>query len=93
MAAATALAQFRQDFTHQFRTVDITLTLITRAMDLAETHALRGDDAVQYAAAVIVHTYRQTLQMPLLTMVSADDALNTASAAEGLVVDEPHTHP
>jgi predicted nucleic acid-binding protein len=93
MAAATALAQFRQDFTHQFRTVDITPTLITRAMDLAETHALRGDDAVQCAAAVIVHTYRQTLQMPLLTMVSADDALNTASAAEGLVVDEPHTHP
>jgi hypothetical protein len=92
-AAATALMQFRHDFTHQYRTVDITPSLITRAMGLAETHALRGYDAVQCAAALVVHTYRQALGMPLLTLVSADDALNTAAAAEGLLVDDPNAHP
>jgi hypothetical protein len=92
-AAATALTQFRQDFTQQYRAVDITPTLITRAMGLAETHALRGYDAVQCAAALVVHAYRQALEMPTLTLVSADDALNTAAAAEGLLVDDPNAHP
>lgn len=83
-AAATALTQFRHDFTHQYHKVDITPTLLTRAMALAETHALRGYDAVQCAAAVVIHTQRQALGMPPLTLVSADAALNTAAAAEGL---------
>ena len=63
-AAATALAQFRHDFAHQYYTVDITPTLIVRAMALVETHVLRGYDAVQCAAAVVVHTERQALGMP-----------------------------
>jgi hypothetical protein len=61
------LTQFRHDFAHQYHTVDITNTLIVRAMALAETHALRGYDAVQCAAALVVHTYRQALGMPILT--------------------------
>jgi hypothetical protein len=92
-AAPTALTQFRHDFAHQYHLVDITPTLLARAMALAETHALRGYDAVQCAAALVVHTYRQILQMPALTLVSADDALNTAAAVEGLLVDDPNTHP
>lgn len=92
-ALATAMAQFRHDFAQQYHAVDITPTLITRAMGLAETHALRGYDAVQCAAALVVHTYRQALGMPALTLVSADDALNTAAAAEGLLVDDPNAHP
>ena len=87
------MAQFRHDFAQQYHAVDITPTLITRAMGLAETHALRGYDAVQCAAALVVHTYRQALEMPALTLVSADDALNTAAAAEGLLVDDPNVHP
>ena len=91
--AATALAQFRHDFAHQYHTVDITSALIARAMALAETHALRGYDAVQCAAALSIHTHRQTLGMPSLTLVSADVALNTAATAEGLRVDNPNAHP
>jgi predicted nucleic acid-binding protein len=91
--AATALVQFRHDFAHQYHTVDITSTLIARAMALAETHALRGYDAVQCAAALVIHSYRQTLGIPLLTLVSADAALNTSAAAEGLQVDNPNAHP
>lgn len=92
-AAATTLTQFRHDFARQYHTIDITDTLIARAMALAETHALRGYDAVQCAAALVVHTYRQALGMPILTLVSADAALNTAAAAGGLLVADPNTHP
>lgn len=92
-AAATALAQFRHDFAHQYHTVAITPTLIARAMALAETYALRGYDAVQCAAAVVVHTERLMLGLLPLTLVSADAVLNTAAAAEGLLVEDPNTHP
>ncbi len=73
--------------------MDITPTLIARAMALAEIHALRGYDAVRCAAAVVVHTERQALDMPSLTLVSADVALNTAAVAEGLLVEDPNAHP
>lgn len=91
--AAMALAQFRHDLTHQYHTVAMTPTLLARAMALAETHALRGYDAVQCATAVLVHTERVALGMPPLTLVSADTALNTAAAAEGLLVEDPNTYP
>jgi hypothetical protein len=48
---------------------------------------------VQCAAAVLLHTERQTLGMPPLTLVSADTALDTAAAAEGLRVEDPNAHP
>lgn len=56
--AALALTQFRHDFAHQYQTVDLTPRLIARAMDLTETHALRGYDAVQCAVAVEIHRAR-----------------------------------
>ena len=43
--------------------------------------------------AVVVHTERQVLGMPPLTLVSADAAFNAAAAAEGLLVEDPNTHP
>ena len=57
--AAQALAQFRQDFARQYQIVDLTPPLIAQAMALAETHALRGYDAVQCAVAVAIHHARQ----------------------------------
>lgn len=91
-ATTTALGAFRHDFAHQYYIVDITPLLVNRAMQVAETHALRGYDAVQCAGALVVHMYRHTLGMPLLTLVSADATLNTAAAAEGLLVDDPNAH-
>ena len=91
--AAQALTQFRHDFAHQYQTVDLTPLLIARAMALAETHALRGYDAVQCAVAVELHRARQARGMLVLTLVSADIALNTAAAAEGLQVEDPNAHP
>jgi uncharacterized protein len=91
--AAQALHQFRQDFTQQYQTVDLTSSLIAQAMALAETYALRGYDAVPCAVAVALHRARQARGMPVLTLVSADPALNAAAAAEGLAVEDPNAHP
>jgi predicted nucleic acid-binding protein len=52
--AATALADFRHDFTHQYLLVEISAALVAQAAALARTHALRGYDAVQLAAALEV---------------------------------------
>jgi uncharacterized protein len=61
-------------------------------MELAETHSLRGYDAVQLAAALMVHNMRQALGLPALELVSADRDLNDAATTEGLTVDNPNTH-
>jgi predicted nucleic acid-binding protein len=87
-----ALAQFRQDFAALYRIIEITPALITRAMALAETYAMRGYDAVQLAAAVEVHARGATLGLPVLTLVSADEDLNVVATAEGLAVENPNTH-
>jgi predicted nucleic acid-binding protein len=91
--AAQALAQFRQDFARQYQIVDLTPPLIVRAMALAETYALRGYDAVQCAVAVDLHYARQARGMPVLTLLSADTALNAAAVVEGILVEDPNTHP
>jgi uncharacterized protein len=59
-------------------------------MALAEMHALRGDDAVQLAAAVEVHAWGDILGLPVLTLVSADKELNVAATAQGLAVENPN---
>jgi predicted nucleic acid-binding protein len=86
--AVGALGLFRQDFAQDYRIAEITVSLLRRAALLADTHTLRGYDAVQLAAALEVR-----LQVPALILVSADGDLNTAAAAEGLPVEDPNTHP
>src|SRR5262245_10921885 len=61
-------------------------------MTLAETHSLRGYDAVQLATALEIHVGGLTLGLPALTLISADEELNIAAQAEGLIVEEPNTH-
>ena len=83
-----ALRLFRQDFAQDYRIAEITVPLLRQAALLADTHALRGYDAVQLAAALEVR-----LQVPALILVSGDGDLNKAAAAEGLPVENPNTHP
>jgi hypothetical protein len=54
----------------------------------ARTHALRDYDAVQLAAALEAHSLA-----PSLTLLSADADLNAAATAEGLLADDPTSHP
>ena len=62
--------------------------LIDHAAILARTHALRGYDAVQLAAALEVWA-----QIPTTVLISGDDDLNAAAVAEGMHVEDPNTHP
>jgi len=86
--AVAALRQFRRDFGQDYRVVEITIALLQRAAQLADTHALRGYDAVQLAVALDVHAQDQAL-----VLVSADAELNAAATAEELRVKDPNTHP
>jgi len=92
-AGAVAVAEFRNHFASEYVTVDITPSLIESAMNLAETYALRGYDAVQLAAALEVSTDSIALGMGSPTLISADSDLNAAATAEGLAIKDPNTHP
>jgi hypothetical protein len=91
--AVAACAQFRVDLLTDYHVVELSPAVLAHAMDLAETLGLRGYDAVQLASALAVHAERSALGLPALTLVSADTELNAAAAAEGLLVEDPNTHP
>ena len=90
--AAAVLSQFHSDYANQYRIVTVSDAVISRAMALAETYALRGYDAVQLAAAVETNLQRLTLGATPLILLTADTALLAAGVAEGLPTDDPNTH-
>jgi len=92
-ATAKAVARLERELFNKYVAVEISPALVLVAMRLAKTHALRGYDAVQLAAALEAHQLRASAGATPLTLVSADDALNTAAIAEGLAVDNPKHHP
>jgi hypothetical protein len=62
-------------------------------MLLARRHGLRAYDAVQLAATLQVNSMYQMTGTGPVTLVSADQELNTAATAEGLLVEDPNRHP
>lgn len=90
--AATHIAEFGYDFVNQYRIADITDTVISRAMVLADKHSLRGYDSVQLAAALELNDRRLARRWPVVTLVSTDTELNIAATAEGLTVED-HRYP
>lgn len=79
---------FREDFDGQYVIMEITAGLCDSAMSLARRHGLGAYDAIQLAAAL-----EQRLVMPQLIFVPADDRLNVAAQAEGLVITNPNNDP
>jgi predicted nucleic acid-binding protein len=90
--AAGAMSRLRHDLSHEYRVVEIGPTLISDAMSLAETRALRAYDAVQLPATLPLKTRCDALGLAL-TLVRADLALNAAAVLEGLTVEDPNSHP
>jgi len=90
-AAARAITAFRLDWDHQYQRVAVTVSLLDRAMLMAERHGLRGYDAVHLAAALLVAETYQTIGGRPLTLVAADTELLGAGAAEGLATANPTT--
>jgi hypothetical protein len=56
-------------------------------------HGVVAYDAVQLAAALELKKARDTVGLSPLLLVSADLELNTAAAAEGILVEDPNKHP
>jgi hypothetical protein len=88
-----ALATFDADCIQAFLIESITPTVFVRARDLIERHPLRAYDAVQLALALKLSSSVMNLSGVSFTFVSADDDLNKAASAEGLIVDNPNLHP
>jgi predicted nucleic acid-binding protein len=91
--ASAAIARLRLHLTNEYATIDISSTVIDHAMVLAETHALRGYDAIQLAAALELRDDCLAIGIPVPTLISADADLNTAAISEGLATEDPNTHP
>lgn len=90
--ATAMLKQFRDELAQHLNAIEVTPGLMAHAAFLADTHALRANDAIQLAAAVELSTECLALKIPLV-LVSADGELNIAAEAEGLTVDNPADHP
>jgi predicted nucleic acid-binding protein len=90
---AAILVQFRQDATHEYNILEITPALLADAERLAEIHGLRAYDAVQLAASLELDRKRQAAGLGRITLISADQELNAAGIANGLLVDDPNAHP
>ena len=69
------------------------LATVREAALLAEKYFLRDYDAVQLATAVRIEVERKLVGAAALTFVSADEDLNKAARAEGLLVENPDNHP
>jgi predicted nucleic acid-binding protein len=71
-----------------------TSALVKRyAIDLTGRYRLRGYDAIHLACALRLNRALVGLQLPPLTVVSADDDLLKAAQGEGLPVENPDLHP
>jgi predicted nucleic acid-binding protein len=91
--AGAALAVFRNQFRIRFKALRTSDTVVDRAMNLAEAHRLRGYDAIQLASALLIEERMTAQGVGPLTLISADDELNEAAQAEGLLTDDPNQHP
>ena len=91
--ATSSLARFRLDLAQEYLVLEITPSLLADVRRLADAHELRAYDAVQLAAALELHGRWLAAGMSGITLVSANQDLNTAAITEGLLVEDPNLHP
>ncbi len=91
--AAAAFALFLADIPSDYRSVPITDTVLSRAVQLAQSYKLRGYDAVQLAASAEANQLCLAAGLPPIVFIAADKELNRAASAEGMTVDDPNAHP
>lgn len=87
-----ATARVRRDFIKRTIIVDASPLLLEHAERLAETHGLRGYDAVQLATAIEANAERTSMKLSPLVFLTADKDLLIAAPAESLAVDNPELH-
>ena len=91
--AAAAIALFDHHFAYGYVVAEVSPRLVSLAMKVAETYALRGYDSVQLAAALQLNSACTAIGIVGPVLVSCDDELNAAAISEGLMTDDPRLHP
>jgi hypothetical protein len=91
--AGAILGHFRRHLAQRYHVLELTPGLFTEAMLAARKHRLRAYDAVQLTVALEVDRLIRNAGFGPVTLLSADQDLNTAALAEGLAVEDPTTHP
>jgi len=91
--ARAVARRLTDDFGGAYHTIEATAAVVARAMDLAETRALRAYDAIQLGTALQLQRIRSEMYLPPVTFISADDDLNEAAETEGLLAQNPNAHP
>jgi predicted nucleic acid-binding protein len=84
---------FIGDCAERYRLVAIERTIVNSAVDLTQSHCLRGYDAVHLATALSVNAELLRKQLLPLTFVAADEDLLKAAEAEGLPTENPNLYP
>ena len=88
---SSALGALDTDMGSAFHVMELSAPVTSRAMDLVRAHGLRAADAIQLACALL--SCPDAPASAEFYLVSADDELNVAAAAEGLRVENPNLHP
>ena len=83
---------FRRDYLSRYQIVIATVSIVDTACDLLD-RPLRAYDATHLAVALEANRSLVTRGHAALEFLSADDRLNQAASAEGLMVDNPNHYP
>ena len=90
--AGIARTDFRAHLGAEYQIVEVDEHVLSTAMMLAESHGLRGYDAVQLAAAVVIDGQYRAAGLRPIMLLSSDSELNAAAMAAVLAFDDPNTH-
>ena len=91
--AGAILGHFRRHCRDSYTLLEVTSANLAEAAKLCRAHNLRAYDAVQLAMIIDADQERQQAGLGRITLISADRELNAAATSEGLLVDDPNTHP
>jgi predicted nucleic acid-binding protein len=81
-----------QDCAETFLLLQVDRSVIDQAVELTQSHRLRGYDAVQLATALVANDDLVEQEHSPLVFVASDNDLLAAARAEGLTADNPLEH-
>ena len=76
----------------EYRLVGMTPAIVDRAVQLTQSHRLRGYDSIQLATAIIAHQSLIDAGLSGLVFVTADTDLIIAAERESLLSENPLQH-
>jgi predicted nucleic acid-binding protein len=82
----TVLAELDREVSQSFDLVELTISIMARALELTRQHALRRADAIQLASAI---SASEANPLQELNFVRNDQELNAAAMAEGFSIIDP----